>query len=222
MKNRTLFAIASLLVLAACGSSARQQYALTMTGMDEENIPTIANQSANVIQRRLESMGMEGKVAVDDVSASGTLLTVTAENQEGLDALTEQLKAPFSLRIMGQTPDGEKGDVTVEGHGSFSEAGITEKDILWVNGGRDPNGTSGTVQLLFTEEGLKKMGELFKKMKGKNVGLFVRGQLVSKLFVASEEIDNDITISGVPSPELATVFAEDVNVGTHVTFTPVQ
>jgi len=57
------------------------------------------------------------------------------------------------------------------------------------------------------------------KTKGTQVALIVRNQLVSTF--QSQGIGREnIFIDGVPTPELASIFSDDVNVGVHVTFVP--
>ena len=49
----------------------------------------------------------------------------------------------------------------------------------------------------------------------------MRDQLVSTLLVDTDEVKDKIVIQSIPNPELAEIFSDDVNVGIHVTFTPV-
>ena len=65
------------------------------------------------------------------------------------------------------------------------------------------------------------MKDLFAESEGKNIGIFIRNQLVSKLLVDTDELIDDIIITDIPTVQLANVFADDVNVGLHVTFTPI-
>jgi preprotein translocase subunit SecD len=191
-----------------------------MNVADADKRQTLIEQSKNVIERRMEAMGERSREKVTKTD-SGAVFVVYASTQESLEALTEQLTRPFELRIMSQAAAGARADITVAEHGGFNETGITGGDLSWVEGRQQPGTNMGEVELVFTEEGRQKMSALFKQMKGRNIGLFVRDQLVSKLLVDTDELKDQIVIREIPQMELAQVFSEDVNVGIHVTFTPV-
>lgn len=219
--KRLQFALLSLLALTACGGPSTVSYRLDMDVTGTTQVQELTEASFRVIERRLDSMGatVEDKNIVRD--GSGTLITVTTGNKETTDALTSQLTQPFDLQIMAEAGEGVTPDITVEGHGGFVLTGITGDDLAWVLGRQVPGQEIGEVQLQFTNAGRAKMNGLFETMQGKNIGLFVRGQLVSKLAVEAGAMDQALMISGIPTPELAGIFADDVNVGTHVTFTPI-
>jgi hypothetical protein len=185
---------------------------------EEDKRETLIEQSTRVIERRLSGMDDELVDSGVDKTESGVLLTITVKNEEVLEALTDQLQRPFKLRIMSEVP-ANNADIVVEGHGGFDETGITEEDLSWVEGRQQVGTEFGEVELDFTEEGRQKMSALFAQMKGKNIGLFVRDQLVSKLFVDTGELKDTIVIREIPQAELAIVFADDLNVGIHVVFT---
>lgn len=217
-----LFSLVSLCILAACAASNSASYVLTMDVTDPQQREQLAQQSLRVIERRLERMGeipSEKSVTERD---NETRLSVTVETREALDQLAEELQRPFSFMVMTQAEEGEEGEISVEGHGSFVSTGITGDDLEWVEGGPEPGAASrGQVRLVFTDEGRSEMADLFARSEGKMIGIFVRDQLISKLLVDTNELKDDIVIRDIPSPELAQIFAEDVNVGLHVTFTPV-
>jgi preprotein translocase subunit SecD len=220
--KRLLALSVAVLTLAACSQSVTARYRLTVDTTIPEDTAYVTQQTLNVMQRRLESMG---ETLIDgDVESSGSgesVVSITVEHQEAVDALTEQMMQPFSLEIMAQAENGQNADVTVEGHGGFVKTGITLDDLSWVDADEDPDNVGlGRVHLEFTDEGRAKMADLFKRMKGKNIGIFVRNQLVSKLQVETDVLKDDIVIQAIPSLELAQTFADDVNVGIHVIVTP--
>ncbi len=219
--KRLLVLSTAFVALAACSSAATVRYQLAMPGVtDSDKILMLTQQSMRVMQQRLESMGELSDVAVEQGSSTGSVIVVVdAKNQEALDTLTSDLQEPFDFQIMAEAQPGETPDAQVEGHGGFVKTGITGADLEWVEGGKDGNTDLGMVQLIFNAEGRTKMADLFKRMAGKNIGIFVRGQLVSKLQVESAELREDIVIRQIPSVELAQTFGDDVNVGIHVTFT---
>lgn len=221
MKRLLTLSIA-ILTLAACSQTPTVRYQLTMNTTKEADIVQLTQETFNVMQRRLERMQ---ETIVDmktkNEGSGSVVITLSTKNKEALDALSSQMQEPFTLEIMAQAEKGEKPDATVEGHGAFVKTGITAKDLLWVEADQEPGKKDlGRVHLVFTDDGRTKIGALFKRMKGKNIGIFVRGQLVSKLLVDTDVLRDDIVIQEIPSMELAQIFAEDVNVGIHVTVTP--
>lgn len=220
MKPLHLLFAASLL-LAACNTTGSVTYELTKDVSDPADASELVRQSLRVIERRLDAMGEEITDKSTTSTADKTTITLQTPHQEALDDLTSQLQAPFDLEFMAQTREGETADLSVEGHGGFKKQGITGDDILWVESRQQSGTDKGEVRILFTPEGKEKMAKLFKENKGRFIGLVVRGVLVSKLQVETDEMKDDIVIRDIPSAELAQVFADDVNVGLHVTFTPV-
>jgi preprotein translocase subunit SecD len=220
--KRPAITLLSVLMLAACGSSeASTTYDLGIKITDMKLRESLAAQSMRVIERRMDRMGETIKDSEIDVSQSGATITIVSEHAEAQQDLTEQLQGPFSFDIMAQTQPGETADITIEQHGDFTRTGITGADVDWVQARQTPGAETGEVRMIFTEAGRAKLAALFQKMQGKNIGVFVRDQLVSKLQVQTDKIEEDIVISGIPSADLANIFADDVNVGLHVTFTPV-
>lgn len=208
----------SLLLLAGCGSSTIT-YDLAFSSIDDVRLEQeLARQSMNVIERRLDRMG-EKPLDMEISIGETTQIEVQVSSKDIADILTSELTEPFSLSVMSET-DLEHADITVEGHGSFEKTDITEADFEWVQAREDKESGQGEVRILLTEEGRTKMAAIFRVMKGKSIGIFVRDRLVSKLKVDTDELKDDIVIQGIPDPAMAEVFAEDVNVGLHVTFTP--
>ncbi len=219
--KRLLVLSTAFVALAACSGTASVRYQLAMPAVtDSAKILTLTQQSMRVMQQRLESMGEMPDIAVEQGSSTGSVIVgISTASQEALDALTGDLQEAFDFQIMSETQGGEQADTQVEGHGGFTKTGITGADLAWVEGGKEPDSDLGMVQLVFTQEGRTKMVDLFKRMEGKNIGIFVRGQLVSKLQVESAELKDDIIIRQIPNVDLAQTFGDDVNVGIHVTFT---
>jgi preprotein translocase subunit SecD len=109
------------------------------------------------------------------------------------------------------------GDLYVEEQGWFTKTGITQKHITWTEGGVDETG-KGRVRLTFSEEGRALLSQVIRVHPNGIVGLFVRDNLMSKMQIEGAELRKEIVITGIPTPDIATIFADDVNVGTHVTF----
>lgn len=207
----------SLAILAGCGGPTTAEYRLTFDTQDAGEVEMLTDATIRVMQRRLDRLGAElyGKHTVQD--QDGATLELTISDAGAAGALAEEMAAPFDLEIMVETTG--SGDVMVEGFGSFAKTGVTGDDIQMVlSAGNDQGGAS--VQIRLTEGGLEEMRALFAQNVGKTLGLFVRGKLVSALTVGSADVPNPLVIDGIPDPELAMIFADDVNVGLHVTVTP--
>ena len=215
---KRLFPLALLcLALAGCGSPT-VNFSLTFDTADTQKQSELLQAATRVIGRRLSRF--EGvtpeKVTAKPQGSGSTLLTFDVQNTEARTTLVEEIQKPFSLRIMLLSPV-EKGDIFVEEQGWFNETGITEKDIGWVEASANERG-KGVVRLVFTEQGHARLAAVMSKNPTGVVGLFVRGRLMSKLQVKGEELSKEILIQDIPNPLLADIFADDVNVGTHVTF----
>lgn len=212
-----LLTFSAVTLLSAC-SSTHISYRLEIDEQDAGRKTELIDTAKRVVTRRLESLGEQN--ANVQVTVDGEVIRLSADvsNQAVKDTILDQLALPFSMQIMSQVT--ENGDITVEGHGSFKATGITEKHLNWVQAGKDEDPTKGRVALEFTPEGKTLMADVFRQNKDKYIGLFVRGHLVSKLLVASDEVKDSIIITDIPSAVLAEVFADDLNLGLHVTFVP--
>lgn len=216
-----VIACLAILLLTACGATTTE-YKLSFNTDDMEQQSTLTLASLRVIERRLSRMGdqllgQDMKTRNQDV-----IIAVKIRDGEASKTLTEELVRPFSLNIMEQAPE-KTADTVVEGHGGFRTTDITQQHLQWVEARAfGPEGKQGMVILYFSPDGRTLMQQLFKKNKGKAIGIFVRGQLVSKLTVDTDKIENDIVIQNIPSYEIARMFADDMNVGLHVTFTPID
>jgi hypothetical protein len=221
MKRITAFGMTALLSLltVSCGGTTAITYKTTFSVQDPVQRSQLLLMTQHVIERRLQGMGEEGAITNIMPTTEGADVTVEIGDKIIGDVLTSQLTEPFTLEVMKEVP-ADKADITVAGHGSFAKTGIGSTHLIWVNAAPQPDGTMAMVTMIFTPEGRSLMQKLFKENKGKFVGIFVRGRLVSKLNVQTDELKDDIVIQDIPSFDLAQVFADDVNVGMHVAFVP--
>ena len=208
-----------LLTLSACGSSGSVSYKLVLDATGREHKSDILLASMHVIESRVAAMSEElvrQDIAPDD---EGAVITVELSNPAAVEVLTGGLTSPFTMRLMRETTS-EKATLTLEGHGSFEDTGLTGSSISWIRAEEDPSDPNkGRVFISFTPEGQELVKKVFRESKGKNLGLFVRDRLISKV-PAAKEPAGDVGIDGIPSIGIARAFADDVNVGLHVTFTP--
>lgn len=215
-----LAAVCSLFLAGCAGTAASvdQTYGLAIDRPNPQEADALANAAMRVVERRLDAMGVVN--AGKAFSGSGnTAITVTVPDQDGADELTRQLTAPFDMAVMKQTASGATADVTVEKFGGFSKTDIVTGDFVGVEVGQDTQKVT-RARILMTDAGRQKLAALFKAEAGKNIGIFVRGKLISQLAAKADAPTDDIQINGIPNLLIAEAFADDVNVGLHVTFTP--
>jgi len=218
MKQRFL-PLATFLLLMGCTAATHSLTVdLAFRTEDTSRRAQVITALEHVMERRVYAI--EGTIASTSTRGEGATaqMTVTFENEETTAVLAGQLTEPLNFQLMAEAAE-EEADVTTEQFGSFALTGITEEMLEWVTA-HEVEGT-GTITITFTEEGVPLLRDLFAANAGKRLGLFVHGGLVSTYVIQEGEVDkSNIVISGIPSVELARIFADDVNVGTYVTFTP--
>lgn len=216
--RRIAILIGLSLLLTSC-SSQTAHFRLTFDQSDPGVQAALTLASLRVIERRLDRVGeslLDKTVTTND---AGTVITLSLESSVARQVLEDELTQPFTLAIMREAP-ADEAEIIIADHGGFAPTGVTESDIIEAVSSTEQNGARGRVELRFTEEGRKKMQTLFQESNGKVLGLFVRGKLMSKLLVDTDTLKDDIVIRDIPEPAIAEAFADDVNVGMHVTFSP--
>lgn len=219
MRRSLAIAFCMSTLLASCGGSVRSAYRLQFDTEDPNRLTLLSLAVMRVVERRLEGMGEDVRGLDISQEVEGPELSFSIETQAAADLLNEDLTAPFELRIMRSVKEKETPTMEVEGHGGFVDTQVTQEHLEWIDAAEEAD-NKGRITLGFTQEGRELMRKIFRENVGKNIGLFVRGRLVAKLQVDTAELKDDIIITGIPSAELAHIFADDVNVGLHVTFTP--
>lgn len=219
MRTSLFAGLSMVTLLAGCGGSVASNYRLQFDTEETSRLTLLSLAVTRVVERRLEAMGESVKGLDISQKEEGPELTFTVETEAAAALLSDELTTPFDLKIMRETKVGETPTIEIEGHGGFIETGVTEEHLEWVEAAEELD-NKGRITLSFSPEGRELMRTVFRQNVGRNIGLFVRGRLVAKLQVDTAELKDDIIITGIPSPELARVFADDVNVGLHVIFTP--
>ncbi len=227
MKRLSLL-FCSLLLVTACSKAATSsdtiRYTLKIDATDAAKRTELTQAAKKVAERVVESM--EKKIVADSIDTSSTdpVLQIKLDDPKAIATLTDILTSPFKLRVMAEHDDTKTADITVQGTGKqlgFSETGITEKSLDWVTASPIAGDTKAEVRLDFTPAGRDQLSQVFKDNKGKTLGIFVRNKLISVMQVESDKPMDVISISGIPSLEIATIFADDVNRGLHVQYVPV-
>lgn len=220
--KKTLFAI-GVLVLAGCSSSSetRLDIDLSMDVTDTALVSSLLTASQKVVERMTYAIEDKAPIVSMENIDTNPRMNVVLFLETTKAILSEQLKRPFSLRLMRTAAEGEEADLSTEQWGDFMETGIDQNLIYWVTAEPDTDGTA-KITILFSEEGQDELGEFFAENHGERVGLFVHSGLVSTYIVQEDGLKDAIVITGIPSLELASIFSDDVNVGLHVTFTPIE
>lgn len=216
-----LLVAASAATLAACASSApvALRYDITYKDLPSGAEEVMPEAITNVIGGRLGSMGVMPTDLKVEPSGSGAVATVTVPSGAA-DEVTTQLTAPYTLRFLRQTGTGETVTVNVARYGDFSESGLNETHVTWVEAGVDAEGL-GQVTITFNEPGHQLLASLAETDAGRQYGLFAKGRLIS-LFTMQADFGGDIVLNKIPSAEMAAVFADDVDVGLHTVFTRIK
>lgn len=214
---RRLFPLVLLsLTLVGCGSKT-MRFSLTFDVTDPVQRTILLEESKKVIERRLSRFedATPSQMVTENVQSGSILLSFTVNNAEARATLTSELLTPYSLRVMTATTG--TGDLFIEDQGWFTETGLTQQEILWAEGAADQDG-KGVVHLVFTDEGRTMLNTIFHDHLGGTLGLFVHDRLMAKMPIDNKDLNEEIVIAGIPVPDMAGIFADDVNVGTHVTF----
>ncbi len=208
-----------LLFLAACtGGAVTESYALVMETQDPARREALSQAAMRVVERRIQSMQVRLiEQAIRQEEDGSLLMDVTVDDPATIELLSEQLARPLDFAIMIAAEEGEAADITVESFGGFRATGITEEHLAWVEAAAE--GGEGIVRITLTEEGRTAYAALLASAGETPIGIVVRGVLVS-ILQSGGGSGEDIIIRGIPTPAFAEIFADDVIVGTHVTFTP--
>jgi preprotein translocase subunit SecD len=221
MKRLSALLIAGLFIAGCQAKASPISFRMTFDTTDEARQAELVAAARNVIA--LRSQAHEGDVREVTVDLEGAEPTITAHltQVESAIALENDMIEPLKFRVMREAEEGEEGDLTVQNNEKpFVDLGMTEDDLDWVTSGTEEG--KGTISIMFTEAGAAKLEALFEANEGKHVGLFVRDQLASIYVPTANGLTSNIVIKGIPSAALAAVFADDLNVGSHITFTPIK
>jgi hypothetical protein len=217
MRRACIPLLCTSILLSACVGGKNVTFDLEFDVDDKAQQANLLMASRRVIDRRLARMGED--IEKEDISTldGAVSITMTLSSKEGVELLIDELSEPFTLDVMGEVTETD-ADLVVTGHGGYKRTGLDETFFIGAEAKPDSSPGKGQVLIYLSESGMDKMGEIFKEYNGQFIGLFVRGKLVSKLLVETDEVKDQILIRDIPSLELAEIFADDVNVGLHVTF----
>ncbi len=220
MRLRTILPALSLVFLAACGAGGSMlSFTYTVDSQEGTRKTDLASASARVFERRL--LGLDQEVQRGDVTVDGDTLDVKVKGKDVAEALLHQMAQPFFMEIMVEA-EATKADISHPELGSFQKTGIEKQHFDWVSVQSSVQPGKMAAHISFTPEGQKLLKDVFSQNQGKKIGIFLRGNLMSQKLIGPTDTQGRITVDGIPGTELASVFADDVNVGLHVTFAEVK
>ncbi len=209
-----------LVGLAACGGTTTLTYSVHTKMSDPGKAAEIFQASERVMSRRLPSADVKDSfVKVVPSGKDAAVMTIKVPDAAGAETAHRILAETFTfdIRLEGPKLPGDTADET-----NWLATGIDGSMLQWITPVSNPDTNEIGVELLFDEKGHKLLETAFKGNKGKHVGIFVRDLLVSNMTISAETVSDHILISGIPSERVAQIFADDVNVGLHAIFTPVE
>ncbi len=229
MKRNIFLLIGFALSLAACSGEQKIVQKLTIRASDSAKVLSLVQATERVMNRRLAAINVKNAHAsVVPTGTNTATLTLTLPTAETASRTKEILAEPFTFDLRIEEPKAKdtKNDTNASlpteasvQAGDWTETTLTGSSIVWVQAvGNKATGVV-SIELQFTEEGKKALADVFTQNVGKNLGVFVRDLLVSKMSITTEKVEDHVIISGIPSAAIAEVFADDVNVGLFVSFT---
>ncbi len=223
--KKTLFPVLFTLLLAACNQPTTLTYDVQFTTDNPNRMTDLSLATRNVVERRLARLG--GNLIDYDVAHNKetleTTISIEVDNKNAAQQLNTEMTEPFLFEVRYLVETEQEGDIAVEGLGAFRATGIQQEHIDWVLGDAMPGPQNqGIVTIGFTDEGVAMMQSVLAQREGTTLGLFIRNMLTASMKVNGNDITRTIQIPGVPSADLAKVFADDMNVGIHMTFSPIQ
>jgi hypothetical protein len=218
MRKSTLAAGLLALSLAACMPKTTLVYEVETDTVDATKNAALFDALERVTLRRFSASQIEGATATVVPAVEGpSLFMLTLPSSATAEEAERILQEPFSFDLLIEKPAPSGNPEESE----WLETGIDNTNVLWLQPLVSPAGDVA-VEVQLDDIGKALLEDAFKGHTGKNVGIFVRDLLVSKMSISSETVNSHIVISGIPNAKIAEVFSDDVNVGLHVLLHPVD
>lgn len=227
--KRFISSLFVLSLLTACGSATVQLNVSYKGTVDGARKAELSSAVGRIVAGRVLGMnggGVSAEMTAEpehrlisqkfEENASGGVLTLAISSPEAAEILKEQMMEPFTLHVLIQAEAG-KGVFRHETYGEFMESGVIETHFDWATAAAVPNG-KGSVTLTLTTEGQALLKQVLKENEGKLMAIFIRGRLMSISKIETADTRQVIHIDQIPSSNIAAVFADDVNVGLHMSF----
>ena len=218
MKRYLVIAITSAVFLSACGSKPVVVYRMSLRAPDAAKAMYLIEATERVMLRRLAAAEVQGaQVSTLPVNSDSATLTMKLPNSAAAGTAERILGETFTFDIRLEKPGANPDQLDTS---EWQPTALTGASLQWIQVIASSSTGEVGVELEFTPAGRGILESIFKGNKGKHVGIFVRDLLVSKLKIDSETVSDHIIISGIPSDRVAEIFADDVNVGLRVNFSP--
>jgi hypothetical protein len=219
MRRTVLLApLLAVSLLAGC-APASATYKLDFSISDSTQRQNLTKLAMAVIERRVNHLEDTIKNITPSGGDNDKSITVTVGKASTIEDLTRELTTPITFRVIEESPTSGTGTFTIGDSGPFRETGFTERQVNFVEWMEDPSNGKGAVNINLTPDGTQMLRSISDRNDGKTIGILVRDVLVSR--TVGQKGQDKLIIRGIPSPEMARIFSDDVNVGLHVTFTPV-
>ncbi len=219
MKRGQLLIIGIFLSLSACGRGQTVVEHMTIRTTDATRVLSLITSTEHVLTRRLAAVNVKNaSVAAVPTGAKSATLTLKLADIPSAEKAKAILAEPFrfDLRIEEPTMKKVPDDTAL----TWIPTALTGSNLEWVQVIGNSRTGEVAIELQFTKQGKKILSSVFRGNVGKHLGIFVRDLLVSKLIIEKAPITDRVLISGIPSAKVAEIFADDVNVGLSVLFTP--
>lgn len=219
MKRSSLLVFGVALMLSACGGPTSLMKTMHIRASDSAKVMTILQATEKVMERRFAALNLQNaRASVVPVDAKTATLTLTLPDKEAVEKMEAILaeKFTFDIRIEKKEEKNTKDDAP---ESEWLPTAFTGSSLSWVQAVGNKNTGRVALELQFTEQGRTVIQSIFRENVGKNIGIFVRSQLMSSFQITDPNVGDTIAIGGAPSANIAEVFADDVNVGLLVSFT---
>lgn len=221
MKNTLASIIATtvLVGLAGCGGGTRTiTQTIQIDASDAAKSMELVQATEQVLKRRLAAAQVnDAVVTVTPIDEASATLLMSLPDSAAEDTARRILAEPFGFELMLEKTGIKSASGAVQ-ESEWEPTGLTGENIVWASAIGNSNTKAISIKLMLDTEGQTLLRDVFSKNIGKNVGIFVRGVLISKLSITSGDVEDNLTISGVPSAMVAGIVVDDLNVGIHVTF----
>lgn len=214
--KKAVIAGSLVLALAACSAKQAMTYTATIDEGGSARVMELIQASERVLKRRFAGAQVQGViVSVVPTGGKNAIVNLKLPDSAAGEVATRILADPFTFEI--RVDGGVRADT---GETDWKPTGIDGTMLNWIQPVHLTDTGELGVELQFTPAGRKAVEATFRSNKGKDIGIFVRDLMVSKLRINADKPGESIIISGIPSAKVAEIFADDVNVGLHVAFSP--
>lgn len=216
----TITAVSLALLLSACSTPIELTYDITfLRAPRSDSMQTqLITAMQDVIKGKLDAADVKNASVATIPNGSGGFVSIKNIREDQADYAQALLTMDFSfdVRVRKLEPVGDDPNALE----NWEKTAFTTEDLEWINVVQDSESGQAGVELILTPSGREKLSKIFTDHTKQDIGVFVRNQLVSSLSAGGTDVNERIVISGIPSIDIAKIFANDVNVGLYISLTP--